>query len=700
MDLLSRFMTEDELGVDVTPLILPRTRRHCAVSGEPARERVLRARPCRRGRACDPAWRREDLAGTLSQRHGASLAKPWLCMRLVLTTAVLLAVVAPSAGAAVYWAASWEDAIGRANPNGTGATRGFIHAGFPMGVAVTSTHVYWATNGNPSTIARARLDGTGVDPDFIAIASRPTGLAVTSTHIYWGQLGGTNDGRIGRAKLDGSDVTPDLIAGVPDPCGVAVDGTYVYWGNSGSATVGRAKLDGSEPDQDFISTGGNVGTCGVAANATHIFWGNYWMSGTTIGRAEIGGTGVDNSFVEGAFWPSAVAVDDTHLYWTNEFGPGGTLGSIGRAALDGSGVSQSFVAGIDRPRGVAVDALRESTVTVEASDPAITYGEQVDFTAEVATMGPAATGTIDFAVNGTSVESVLLNGIDGAVFRPPFLLDVADEVSASYSGDGTYMSGGPRPAQLTIVPAATTTTIASSPNPVPTGGSFDLAVRVENSDTSITPFGSVEIRVDAVPVDLPFALEDDGTVLLGVLADVPPGTYVISAHYRDDTASIPDFLDSSASTTQTILGAAPPPPGPPAAPPAPPAPPPPSSPEAALKSELIAMNARLARRVKARGAAALTASQQLVAPAAGTLSQKVTARAKRRTIVVARGSHARTSAGKFKLRLRLTSDGRRLLVRSRKLHLNITSAFAQPDRAPVRAATRVTLRRAHVSLFG
>src|SRR5262249_52336302 len=113
--------------------------------------------------------------------------------------------------------------------------------------------IYWA-NGGSNTIGRANVDGTGVNQNFISGGTRPCGVGVDSAHIYWGNKAGA--GSIGRANLDGSGVNQNFISGVgvvDAPCGVAVDAGHIYWANSaGVNTIGRANLDGTSPVENFV----------------------------------------------------------------------------------------------------------------------------------------------------------------------------------------------------------------------------------------------------------------------------------------------------------------------------------------------------------------------------------------------------------------------------------------------------------------
>lgn len=97
------------------------------------------------------------------------------------------------------------------------------------------------------TVAVACLVGSG-------------GSAAAQQYFYWSD-DGTNT--IGRANLDGSSPNQSWITGCNGPYAVTVDDSYVYWTNYSNGSIGRANIDGSSPDQSWI-TGGSTPT-GVAA---------------------------------------------------------------------------------------------------------------------------------------------------------------------------------------------------------------------------------------------------------------------------------------------------------------------------------------------------------------------------------------------------------------------------------------------------
>jgi virginiamycin B lyase len=293
---------------------------------------------------------------------------------LVAALLVLALVFASRADAYIYWANPDGDAIGRANLDGTGANPSFITgADNPLGVAVDGVHVYW-TNGT-NTIGRANLDGTGANPSFIAapISDLGSGVAVDNAHVYWvSTFANTtpNDfpppnpgtGAIGRANLDGSGVDRNFIAGISFPTGsVAVGASHLYWTsyhpdtNFSSlyflpARIGRVNLNGTEVEENFISTL----PAGVAVDEAHVWWAFQDRFDGGIERANLDGAGAE--FVierRENFFPCGIAVDDTYVYWTEGE-------SIGRARLDGSRATDNLIADTRTGCAVAVDALGPS----------------------------------------------------------------------------------------------------------------------------------------------------------------------------------------------------------------------------------------------------------------------------------------------------------------------------------------------------
>jgi virginiamycin B lyase len=246
----------------------------------------------------------------------------------------------------VYW--SWADTdggppfgIGRADLDGTGIERTFIHDTGYGGLAVSASHLYWA-DANRRTLGRANLDGTGIDRQFISSAGeRPFDVEVSDAHVYWAWDNGTafpTLGWIGNATLNGDQADPDLIGPISlgSNRALALDAQHVYWGAGGD--VLRANLDGtgapSCPSPIEPCTPAFLPTLAydLAADAAHVYFSGAWVAGnelaTGIGLANLDGSGFDpfgfwtESSPTGSAGPVNLAVDARHIYWTSS-GAGG-----------------------------------------------------------------------------------------------------------------------------------------------------------------------------------------------------------------------------------------------------------------------------------------------------------------------------------------------------------------------------------------
>jgi hypothetical protein len=282
--------------------------------------------------------------GLIGWRASAFVARVTIGLVMLCLPWPALAVAAASAPH-IYWANTFASSIGRANIDGTGVNPSFASTGaLPFEVAVDGQHIYWAT---PGAIGSANLDSTGVNNHFVTgLGDNLNGVAVDGQHVYWadGFGSGGGPGIVGRANLDGMSVNQKFITGHDEVTGVAVEGQHIYWSNYDSGQIGTANLDGTDASNYFI---GASNPTAIAVNAQYIYWANDVSA--TIGRASLDGSSVNQSLITGLHEPKAVAVDGQHVYWAN-----GGSHSIGRANLDGTGVNQNFITGVGDLSGVAV----------------------------------------------------------------------------------------------------------------------------------------------------------------------------------------------------------------------------------------------------------------------------------------------------------------------------------------------------------
>lgn len=335
----------------------------------------------------------ESASSTRTQR---SEARPFdratrplrLGLRLLAIVGALIgcAVAASGASAYVYWSASANNTIMRANNDGTNVITFIQGASAPAGVAVTGSYVYWSNWAN-GDIGRANIDGTDVNQQFITGGDHPDGIAVEGNYLYWANYG-TGLHSIGRANLDGTGVNQQFVVmpidpshpthGDANPSGLAADANYLYvtepsyqvcnapyYTRCTGGSIGRIALDGTSRNYTFISPNNSGFPQGIAVSASMIYWQDY--AAGYIESANIDGSSINTAFQADPArkWAGGIALDGSYIYWAqsdaNSGGAGGATGSIGRATLDDYNANQWFIGtsavAYGQPWGIAVDGL-------------------------------------------------------------------------------------------------------------------------------------------------------------------------------------------------------------------------------------------------------------------------------------------------------------------------------------------------------
>jgi hypothetical protein len=275
--------------------------------------------------------------------------------------ALALLIAPPHAnGNFVYWANAQNPtgSVARAKINGTGLNENFIpNLAGPAAVAIDSQHIYWVEE-DAQRIGRANLDGTGVIPNLLGVPPATHGIAVNSTGIYF--TPGGPGSFIGHADLNGANQDNSFINPVAaQTCGVAANDSFVYYMDSSNNRIGRAAASGGMGDDTFISIPDH--NCGVAADSSFLYWGG---GNKEIGRAPIGGGAADPNFIANATptgSPTGVAVNPQYVFWSNGGNTPGTNG-IGRANLGGGSPNPSLISGLKAPTQMAAAPSNKITV--------------------------------------------------------------------------------------------------------------------------------------------------------------------------------------------------------------------------------------------------------------------------------------------------------------------------------------------------
>ena len=179
-------------------------------------------------------------------------------------------------------------------------------------------------------IARANLNGSGVNQNFIAGIGYPIGVAVDAGHVYWADLDADT---IGRANLDGTDVR----AGPHH----RRTGSLRRRGRRPPRLLGELQRGHDRPRQprrqrtsSRTSSPAPVSPAGVAVDAHHVYWGNYAAGRDRPRQPRRLQRQAGLHHRRRA--PAGVAVDSGHVYWANSFPD-----TIGRANLDGSNAGRT-----------------------------------------------------------------------------------------------------------------------------------------------------------------------------------------------------------------------------------------------------------------------------------------------------------------------------------------------------------------------
>lgn len=232
-------------------------------------------------------------------------------------------------------------------------------------------------------------------------------------------------------------------------------------------------------------------------------------------------------------------VDNPVGQWSTGFGSYDTLWDRGLAwSPDGQylyAVSGQEYGSGSAELNVFSFAGEATTTTVQASATDTTWSQPVSFTASVTTAsGASPTGSVTFLSDGSAFATADLVG-GAATVQGVNLPAGTHEVTASYSGDGTYAKSGSAPIAVTVSPATTATALTGSPldqaGTVRTDygqpATFDAAVTVNETGLP-APSGEVEF-LDGTQVLATVPVADGEATLTEY--DLPVGNHTISAEY-------------------------------------------------------------------------------------------------------------------------------------------------------------------------
>ena len=188
-----------------------------------------------------------------------------------------------------------------------------------------------------------------------------------------------------------------------------------------------------------------------------------------------------------------------------------------------------------------------TTTALSTSNSGAAYGDTVTFTAAVTSGAGLPTGTVDFQVNGLTLDTETL--ANGSASFSTSSLDVGnDSVVAVYSGDTSFSFSSAGLTQ-TVNTAATTTRLSASANPIVYGDTPTFTAVVGSNVGQ--PTGTVTFMLDGSALGT-VGLDSTGTATLAPNSNANPlfvgGSHALTAIYNGDS----NYSDSSAGMTLAV----------------------------------------------------------------------------------------------------------------------------------------------------
>jgi hypothetical protein len=138
------------------------------------------------------------------------------------------------------------------------------------------------------------------------------------------------------------------------------------------------------------------------------------------------------------------------------------------------------------------------TVTLSASPNPAALGASVTITATLSSTisGVAPTGTVQFSVDGKQAGTGTLSGGGTATYSTSTLAAGAHSISATYSGDGNYLTASSTSGTETVNKATPMVTLSATPNPAALGANVTFTATVSTTISGVAPTGTVQFSVD------------------------------------------------------------------------------------------------------------------------------------------------------------------------------------------------------------
>jgi streptogramin lyase len=201
-------------------------------------------------------------------------------------------------------------------------------------------------------------------------------------------------------------------------------------------------------------------------------------------------------------------------------------------------------------------AATTTGLALDVSAPSV--GQTVHLTATVTSAAGTPAGTVFFFDGSTNLGTASLNGGGQAVFTTVFRTAGSHSLTAVFNGTPAFAPSQSPALQVTVSPAATTTTLTASANPIAVGQTLVLTVKVTPAFTGAgAPTGTVILKDGSNTIGFA-ALDSSGRAVFTFIAGrslrprgghasvLPRGTHHLTVSYTGDgnfAASVSAPLD-------------------------------------------------------------------------------------------------------------------------------------------------------------
>ena len=200
------------------------------------------------------------------------------------------------------------------------------------------------------------------------------------------------------------------------------------------------------------------------------------------------------------------------------------------------GGDTNFAGGSGTLSGGQVVNQASTTTSVTTSGSPSTFGQAVTFTATV-TPGSGTFdngGTVQFKIDGASFGSPVSLSGSKATIQTSTLIVGTHTVTATYSGDTSFVGGSGTLAGGQVVnQASTTTSVTSSSNPSSFGQSVTFTATVAPGSGTFDNGGTVQFLIDGASFGSPVSLSGGKATIQTSTLIV--GTHTVKATYSGDT---------------------------------------------------------------------------------------------------------------------------------------------------------------------